>query len=687
MVVYPRRGASYPSGYTDLQDHGLIGNMRTSALISISGTVAQLCLPHFDSPSVFARILDKDKGGHFSIRTENPTASKQQYVPRSVESPAPRRLQRYGVRAKRADDRCARCSTNILATKFLSDEGVGQIDGKHKRDKTFLPWLVRHVTTIRGSLTYIMECAPAFDYARAPHETTLDNPNSTATFSCREHLDLDLRWVINLGEHPDGRTPPSVEMDYLDLSERGHKGLGVTCKFTLYEGQSVSFVLREPPAPETSGVGREEECFPDNTSISGDMAAVSAQDPPLTTALLERLLRDTTTYWLKWLSKCTYKGRWREVVQRSALALKLLTFAPTGAIVAAPTFSLPEDLHGAGRNWDYRFSWLRDSAFTVYALLRLGFTEEADQYVDWLSGIMKNRNEDGSLQIMYTIHGGKHIPEEELHHLDGHKVAYDDWFASPHPPLSRFSLCGAQLILFLFGNFRLLVRELVDYVCKVWSQPDLSIWEVRGQRQNFLYSKIMCWVAVDRGLRLADKRSLPCPHRNKWLETRDAIYEEIQDKGYNKEKGFFAQSYENIDVLDSAVLIMPLTFFMSANDPRFTSTLKRIMQPRDRDGLFENNLVYRYDTAKVDDGTGGGEEGAFSMCSLWLVEALARAGRFDKSLLSSAVVILEDFIGYTNHLGLLSEEISKGGEPLGNFPQVSLISTVFNVDRATGGQL
>ncbi|GAA5870821.1 hypothetical protein JCM1840_006813 [Sporobolomyces johnsonii] len=678
MVVKPNRsgGASYPSGYTDLQDHGLIGNMRTSALISISGTVAQLCLPHFDSPSVFARILDKDKGGHFSIRTENPTASKQQYVP----------------------------STNILATKFLSDEGVGQIDDfmplpADKRDKTFLPWLVRHVTTIRGSLTYIMECAPAFDYARAAHETTLDNPNSTAAFSCPEHLNLDLRWVINLGEHPDGQTPPSVEMDYLDLSERGHKGLGVTCKFTLYEGQSVTFVLREPPAPETSGVGPEEECIPDNTSISGEMAAVSSQDPPLTTALIDRLLHDTTTYWLNWLSKCTYKGRWREVVQRSALALKLLTFAPTGAIVAAPTFSLPEDLHGAGRNWDYRFSWLRDSAFTVYALLRLGFTEEADQYVDWLSGILKNRNADGSLQIMYTIHGGKHIPEEELHHLDGHKGQKPVRIGNGAANHLQLDIYGELLdAIYLAQKLSrplayddwLLVRELVDYVCKVWCQPDLSIWEVRGEKQNFLYSKIMCWVAVDRGLRLADKRSLPCPHRNKWLETRDAIYEEIQEKGYNKEKGFFAQSYENIDVLDSAVLIMPLTFFMSANDPRFTSTLKRIMQPRDRDGLFENNLVYRYDTDKVDDGTGGGEEGAFSMCSLWLVEALARAGRFDKSLLSNAVVILEDFIGYTNHLGLLSEEISKGGEPLGNFPQafshVSLISTAFNVDRATSGQ-
>ncbi|GAA6062500.1 hypothetical protein JCM10212_006349 [Sporobolomyces blumeae] len=678
MTIKPNRsgGADYPSGYTNLQDHGLIGNMRTAALVSISGTVAQLCLPHFDSPSVFARILDKQHGGHFSIRTQNRTSSKQQYVP----------------------------STNILATKFLSDQGVGQIDDymplpADKRDKSFLPWLCRSVTTIRGTLTYVIECAPAFDYARASHETKIDNENAVATFTCPEHLDLDLRWVVDLGDHPiHGQKAPKVEVDYLDLSERGHKGLGVTCTVTLEEGQSLHFVLREPPTPKTSGTAAEVDCIPDHGDVAGVNKAASAADPPLSADLFSRLHADTMKYWLTWLSQCTYKGRWREIVQRSALALKLLTFAPTGAIVAAPTFSLPEDLNGAGRNWDYRFSWLRDSAFTVYALLRLGFTDEADQYVDWLSGLLRNRNADGSLQIMYTIHGGKDIPEMELPHLDGHKgqkpVRIGNG-AADHLQLDIYgeiidSLYMAQKLSrpLSYDNW-VLIRDIVDYVCEIWQQPDLSIWEVRGEKQNFLYSKVMLWVAIDRGLRLADKRSLPAPNRVKWLEIRDKLYEEIQTKGYNKELGFFSQSYENKDVLDSAVLIMPLTFFTHAADPRMISTIKAIMRPRDRDGLFENNLVYRYDTDKVDDGTGGGEEGAFSMCSLWLVEALARAGEFDKSLLAKSVEILEDFQGYSNHLGLLSEEISKGGEPLGNFPQafshVSLISTCYNVSKATGG--
>ncbi|GAA5825609.1 hypothetical protein JCM11251_000307 [Rhodosporidiobolus azoricus] len=682
MVVKPNRsgGASWPSGYTSLSDHGLIGNMRTCALVSISGTIAQLCLPHFDSPSVFARILDKDKGGHFSIRTDNVTQSKQQYLP----------------------------STNILATKLLSDQGVAQIDDymplpASKSSKEFLPWLVRHVTCIRGSLTFTVECAPAFDYARATHETHIDNKNSTATFTCPQHINLDLRWVVDEGDHPlDGQKPPAVEMDTLDLSERGHHSLGVTARFTLHEGQSVTFVLREPPEPITSGEGPETDSCHDAASASGrgENQPASSADPVLNQALVDKLYHDTTQFWLTWLSKCTYKGRWRETMLRAALCLKLLTFAPTGAICAAASFSLPEDLEGAGRNWDYRFSWLRDSAFTIYAFLRLGFTDEADQYMDWLSGLLKEKNEDGSLQIMYTIHGGKDIPEQELNHLDGHKgqkpVRIGNG-AADHLQLDIYGELMDAIYLsqkmskpLSYDNW-VLVRELVDYVCTLVDKKDLSIWEVRGAKQHFTYSKIMLWVAIDRGLRLADKRSLPCPNRDHWLKTRDWLYDEVMNKAYNKELGFLAQSYEANDVLDSAVLIAPLCFFMNANDPRFESTLKAIMRPKDRGGLFENNLVYRYDTNKVDDGTGGGEEGSFSMCTLWLIEALARGGQHDKKYLSQATMILEDFIGYANHLGLLSEEISKGGEALGNMPQafsmVALISTIFNVDKATGGRV
>ncbi|BGP15947.1 hypothetical protein JCM10213v2_003939 [Rhodosporidiobolus nylandii] len=674
MVV--KANKSGPSGYTDLSDHALIGNMRTCALVSISGTIAQLCLPHFDSPSVFARILDKNHGGHFSIRTANATTSKQQYLP----------------------------STNILATKFLSEEGVGQIDDymplpPSKASGEFLPWLVRQVTCIRGSLTFVVECAPAFDYARASHDTKINNGQSTASFTGSGHVDLDLRWVVSNGPQPfDGQKEPIVDMDYLDLSERGHKGLGVTAKFTLQEGQSVTFVLREPPKPETSGVGPETDKCPDHAlSESGETKAVSPLDPPLSRSLLDRLHHDTQSYWLGWLSKCTYRGRWREQMLRAALCLKLLTFAPTGAVVAAATFSLPEDLNGAGRNWDYRFAWIRDSAFTIYALLRLGFNEEADAYMDWLGGLLKNRNADGSLQIMYTIHGEKEIPEIELHHLDGHKGqkpvrigngAADHLQLDIYGELMDAIYLSQKMSKPLSYDLWLQVRELVDYVCTLVDQPDLSIWEVRGAKQHFTYSKIMLWVALDRGLRLAEKRSLPCPNRNLWLEKRDWLYDEIQTKAFNQEGNFIGQSYEHNDVLDSAVLIAPLCFFMTANDPRFQGTLEALMRPRDRGGLFENNLVYRYDTNKVDDGTGGGEEGSFSMCTFWLIEALARAGQYDKKQLSQAVMLLDDLLGFTNHVGLMSEEVGKGGDALGNFPQafsmVAMISTIYNVSRSAG---
>ncbi|BGP55296.1 hypothetical protein JCM8202_000628 [Rhodotorula sphaerocarpa] len=684
MVVKPNRsgGQWSKSGYTDLADHALIGNMRTAALISISGTVAQLCLPHFDSPSVFARILDKNHGGHFSIRPTNVTRSKQQYLP----------------------------STNILSTKFLSDEGVGQVDDfmplpASKSDKSFLPWLVRTVTTIRGELEFNVECAPAFNYARSSHETKIDNAARTADFTCPEHVDLDLRWVVADSDHPMDEHPlPEVKLDLLDLSDRGHQGLGVTTKFKLYEGQKVTFVLREPPtsksAGETSGEGPKHPTVPDRAK--GQMSETqptSASDPPLTQSMVDRVFHDTTAYWLGWLQRFSYKGRWREAVQRAVLCLKLLTFAPTGAIVAAPTFSLPEDLNGAGRNWDYRYCWLRDSSFTVYALLRCGMTSEADAYIKFLNSLLDNRAVDGSLQIMYTIHGEKEMPELELSHLDGHKGQKPVRIGNGAADHLQLDIYGELLdAIYLAQKMSrplgydtwVQVRSLVDYVLTVYEQPDLSIWEVRGEKQNFLYSKVMCWVAFDRGLRLAEKRSLPAPNRNAWIEARDKLYDEIQTKGYNKDKKFFAQSYENINVLDAAVLIMPLCFFSPPSDPRFLNTLEAIMRPRDRGGLTENSLVYRYDTNLVDDGTGGGEEGSFSMCTLWLVEALSRAGQYEPAYLTKAIGMLEDFLGYRGPTDLLGEEISKGGEALGNTPQafslVALISAIYNVDRATEGR-
>ncbi|TIB30796.1 hypothetical protein E3P84_03205 [Wallemia ichthyophaga] len=599
---------SFHERETDIEEHGVIGNCMTAALVSSNCTTAQLSMPYFDSPSIFARIVDVKKGGHWSIDPQTATVNKQMYLP----------------------------STNILNTKFLADDAVANVDD-------FMPLsspthLVRRVECLRGTMSFVSECAPAFNYARSGHSVRVDSGSNTAYFDCPDHINLDLRCTVGA---PDAVSDPAVSLTSHNAAERGFLGDAVCIKFSLSEGQVVTLVLSEREDNSTSP----------------------------TFASTEHLLESTTQYWLQWSAKMQYKGRWREQVLRSALSLKLLTFAPTGAVIAAPTFSLPEDLHGAGRNWDYRYAWLRDSSFTVYALVRLGFKEEANAYVDWIASLLEHPNSDGSLQIVYTIHGQREMPEIELPHLAGHRGQKPVRIGNGAADHLQLDVYGAVLDAVYLAQKHanplsydcwVGMRKLVDYVCDAWNQPDLSIWEVRSQKQNFL---VMCWVAIDRGLRLADKRCLPCPNRLKWLENRDNIYEEIQEKGYNKQLGFFSQSYENRDVLDSSILIMPLTFFIAPTDPRLLSTLKHVLLSPEKGGLTSNNLVSRYDVTKANDGIGG-EEGAFGLCTLWACEALCRAGAYDKKLLSQSVVMLEDFLGYTSNLGLLSEEIGKGGQAL-----------------------
>jgi len=297
------------------------------------------------------------------------------------------------------------------------------------------------------------------------------------------------------------------------------------------------------------------------------------------------------------------------------------------------------------------------------------------------------------LQIMYTIHGGKDLEEVELPHLDGHKGSRPVRIGNGAANHIQLDIYGELMdCIYLGQKFGkplsfddwVLVRELVDFVVKQVQEPDLSIWEVRNKKRHFTYSKVMLWVALDRGLRLAEKRSLPCPNRATWLTTRDQLYEEIMEKAWNKQGKFFGQSYEDNDILDSAVLIMPLVFFMHASDPRFVTTLNRIMKTPEKGGLTSNGLVYRYDVRKSEDGVGG-EEGTFCLCTLWCIEALTRAAEVDKRLLPKAVNMFEDFLLYLNHVGLCTEEISDAGEALGNavqgFTHVTLISAAYNLSR------
>ena len=613
----PARSAAYQP----IEDYGVVGNMRTVALVGRDGSIDWLCHPHFDSPSIFAAILDAARGGSFRIsHALEDVTQKQLYWP----------------------------DTNVLITRFLASDGVGEITDYMPLPATDaprpLPALVRRVRVVRGSLPFRLECRPAFNYARDPH--ALEVVEGGARFhSTRLHLGLN----------------SSVPLE--------RNGTSAAATFTLSEGQTAMFALRTL---------NPDEPLPGFSAFEA-----------------EALFEATVHWWRRWLSQCTYHGRWREIVRRSALVLKLLTFQPTGAIVAAPTCSLPETL-GGGRNWDYRYTWIRDAAFTIYAFLRIGFTGEAAQFMNWIEQRCRALDGAGPLGIMYGIDGRTTIAEEELAHLEGYRGSR---------PVRIGNAAFRQLQLDIYGELMDAVylhnkyaspisydlwcrlRPLSDWVCDNWERADEGIWEVRGGPRHFVYSKLMCWVALDRAVRLANKRSFPAP-LERWIAVRDRIYETIMTKGWSAQRTAFAQALDG-HTLDASALIMPLVLFVSPTDPRMLRTLDAINRSPTHGGLVSDGLVYRYDVEKTPDGLRG-EEGTFSMCTFWLVEALTRAGRVDRNRLEEARLLFEHALGYANHLGLYAEEIGPRGEHLGNFPQafthLALISAAFNLDRALGGR-
>jgi GH15 family glucan-1,4-alpha-glucosidase len=598
--------------YQPIEDYGLIGNMHTVALVGKNGSIDWFCPRKFDDASIFAAILDDEKGGHFCIYRPEGATLKQFYW----------------------------SDTNVLVTRFLCEDGVAEIidfmpvgiDEDDQRQH----WLIRHVKMVRGAMTIRMECNPAFNYARDPHH-------------------------VELHEHGAAFTSETYSFALSTEETLQQENGAVVTEMQMQQGDSAVFVLAE--------LQDGDEVVP----------------PPLTEELYQQYFHATVHYWRRWLSNCTYKGRWREIVYRSALVMKLMTYEPTGAIVASPTTSLPEAI-GGGRNWDYRYSWVRDSAFTLYGLMRIGFTEEAGAYINWLRKRIHEPNEPYPLQIMYTIDGDHEIPETELHHLEGYKGSRPVRIGNGAAQQLQLDIFGELMdSIYLYNKYGERIGydlwedlvQMLDWVADNWTREDKGIWEIRGVDQPFVYSKLMCWVALDRGIRLSEKRSLPAP-RDRWYKVRDMIYTEIMERGWNDEIGSFTQYYDG-HTLDASNLIMPLVFFMSPHDQRMEGTINATMRPPEEGGLLADSLVYRYNTDHGIDGIEG-DEGTFNMCTFWLAEALARNGRID-----DARHMFEQMLGYANHLGLFAEETGERGQALGNYPQafthLALISAAFNLDR------
>jgi GH15 family glucan-1,4-alpha-glucosidase len=494
--------------------------------------------------------------------------------------------------------------------------------------------LVRGARVVRGQIDFEVECRPAFDYAREEHEVHVKEAG--AVFKGRD-ISLGLATHVPLVEGPGG---------------------SARARFSLKEGVGIAFVLTE--LEEDEGPGEA-----------------------LTQAGFDEILDGTLDYWRRWISSCTYNGRWRELIHRSALMLKLMAYDPTGALVASPTMGLPEWI-GGERNWDYRYTWLRDAGFTLYALISIGFEDEARNFMGWLRSRCQE-DADGLLQPLYGIDGRARIAEEELSHLSGYKDSRPVRIGNAAHTQTQLDLYGAVLdAVYLYNKYGAPLdydlwenlRRILEWLSNNWRREDQGMWEVRGGPRDFVSSKFMSWVALERAVRISRQRGLPAGE-GRWVRERDDIYEEVMQKGWSQERKSFVQHYGS-DALDASLLLMPLTKFVGPTDPRWLSTLDRIQEE-----LAYDNLVHRYDVSRAAPDGLEEPEGSFNMCSFWLVECLTRAGRLEEARLA-----LEKMFSYANHLGLYAEEIGPSGEALGNFPQafthLSLISAAIHLDRALG---
>jgi GH15 family glucan-1,4-alpha-glucosidase len=588
-----------------IEDHGVVGDLHTVALVCKDGTIDFMCAPRFDSPPVFASLLDREQGGRFELAPRLEGARlKQLYLP----------------------------DTNVLLTRFLSPDGVAEIsDFMPVGETDRVRCVVRRAKAVRGTITFHVRCAPRFGYGPAAHRATADD-------GCALFL-------------PDAG---EVALRLVSTAQLRIHGGEARAELTLQPGESATFVLEV-----------------------GDLSGQSpAQEPHYTAEAFKR----TTNFWRTWIGRSTYKGRWRDEVHRSALVLKLLASRPFGSLVAAPTFSLPETVGGV-RNWDYRYTWIRDAAFTLYSLIRLGMTEETGAFIKWLEGLSHEVRAWGPLQPLYRIDGSADVAELELD-WEGYRGSRPVRVGNGAGTQMQLDIYGALMdSVYLFDkygepvayDFWVRLSGLVDWVCENWQRPDHGIWEVRAGARPYLNSRMLCWVAVDRAIRLAQRRSLPAP-LVRWLEVRDRIYRSLFEEMWSEQRKAFVQ-YAGADQLDASVLLMPLLRAISPTDPRWASTMRAVTAD-----LVEDSLVRRY---HVRGGRTDGihdDEGTFTICSFWYAECLSRGGD-----LQQARFVFEKVLGYANHLGLFAEQLGPSGEQLGNFPQafthLALISAAYDIDR------
>jgi GH15 family glucan-1,4-alpha-glucosidase len=631
--------------YTPIADYGLIGDMHSCALVSKTGSIDWCCLPSFDSPSTFGRLLDWRRGGYFQV------------APRGIQSISRRYLPR----------------TNVLETTFTTVTGVAQLTDfmpihppshsrillgsgrrgadphvshrlKHPRMGEITPSftllgadvtepfevrfdekVIRVLECVSGSIEFEMVCSPRFDYGTILPRTALDGTSAVH-----------------------------------GLAHGGANALLVYCSAPM-KIEEFNFVAQ-------GRLGSGERLYAAVASLAHYTTDFTAADAWVSPEEIEHLLSRTISYWEKWSNGCRAQGKYADDMLRSALALKALVYEPSGAILAAATTSLPEGL-GGERNWDYRFTWIRDASFSLKAFSDLGLMEEAHGFKDWLEWTTAYPED---LQLMYGIRGERRL-DERLLPLEGYYWSKPVRIGNGAAEQFQLDIYGELLDLAYFHSqlhgelpdpeYRGLLRDVVEFAAQNWRRPDAGIWESRGGYRHFVYSKVQCWTALDRGVRLGEDVLKVQPHAalqadvERWKAVRQEIKDEVLSVGFDPKLGAFVQSYGS-RTLDAAALMLPLVGFIDANDPRMRSTIEAI----ERDLTSAEGLVYRY--RGFDDGLAGGE-GTFIICSFWMVQNLALIGEVAK-----ARSLLETLRGYANDLGLFSEEYdTKTNEMLGNFPQ------------------